>query len=122
MNVKVSDNNTSAINVSNQDTLFIQNNLASFNLKSAKGYFGQEHINIGPDSSNIDIFNKVSSGSIDISQLLANFELTNGVGVDAQFKINQLSVNDEFGNPINLGHSIMAKTSISIELFKTDLQ
>ena len=109
MNVKVSENNTSAINVSNQDTLFIQNNLASFNLKSAKGYFGQEHINIGPDSSNIDIFNKVSSGSIDISQLLANFELTNGVGVDAQFKINQLSVNDEFGNPINLGHSIIGQ-------------
>jgi hypothetical protein len=109
MNVKVSENNTSPISVSNQDTLYIQNNLASFQLQSAKGYFGQDNITVGPDSSSIDLFNKITAGIIDISQLSANFELINGIGVDAQIQINQISVNDPLNNQLNLGHSIIGQ-------------
>ncbi len=110
INVKVSGNNTSPISVSNQDTLYIQNNLASLQLQSARGYFGQDLISVGPDSSHLDIFNKITSGSIDISQLTVDFELINGMGTDAQLNINQLSVTDPTsGSPINLGHTIIGQ-------------
>ncbi len=91
INVKVDPDNPGDVTTSNQDTIYVENTMQDIKLQYARGYFGQLNFDVGPETSNFDAFNQFTSGSIDIDQIDVDFELINGVGVDARIKINEIS-------------------------------
>ncbi len=110
VNVKVSDNNSTSISVSNLDTLFINNQIDSLQLTSARGYFGQETTATGIETTPISLFEIIKAGTVDLNQITANLNIINGIGVDAQIEINNLYVADPIsGNPISIGHPIIGQ-------------
>ena len=109
INVKVSNSNSGAVNVSNLDTIYIENQIESISPISATGYFGQQQIQVGPDTTSIDFLNKIVSGAIHTNDIDLNLELENGVGTDFKLKINELSsIRNNTG--VNLSHSIIGQS------------
>ncbi|HSY75856.1 MAG TPA: hypothetical protein VK890_03300, partial [Bacteroidia bacterium] len=80
-----------------------------------QGYFGQITKSIGPSQSSFPLFNKISSGVLDLKDMNVNFTLKNGFGVDARAFISQLtSINSRPGG-INLGlNANIIKNAINI--------
>ncbi len=81
------------INQSDSFYSFIEFDLTT---EYAKGYIGQDTINFGPEIINMDIFNIIESGDIDLIEASMNININNYIGADAIMKINNLSaINDD---------------------------
>ena len=77
----------------------------------ARGYFGQRQVDVPFTTSSFDGFNNIIAGNLDVDQVDVELEIVNGVGVDAQATIQQLSaVNSNSGQIVNLSHSIIGNT------------
>lgn len=73
-----------------------------------RGYFGNQQLHYGPETTNIDVFNKIISGSLDLEQVAVNIEFKNGIGVDAQLVLNQFTtVNTNTANNAPLSHTVI---------------
>lgn len=108
VNVKVSDNNSAAVNMSNLDTLFFKSTISDVMLESAKGYFGSQNFDFGPDTTDLLFFDKILSGSIDIDEITMDLDIINGLGIDARINLSELFIQDDMGtNPINFSHYII---------------
>ena len=70
-----------------QSFITFQNLIPEF----ARGYFGNEAINIGPDTTAFDFFNKIHSGTLALDSTEINLSLKNEFGVDVRGNIQQLS-------------------------------
>lgn len=108
INVKVSENNILPISVSNQDTLYIDNEIQSIIPISARGYFGEENIQTGPDTIELGFLNNLVSGSFGLSDIDINLTTTNGIGTDFRMLINNLSSQNSNSN-VDLNHSIISQ-------------
>ncbi len=81
------------INQSDSFYSFIEFDLTT---EYAKGYIGQDTINFGPEIINMDIFNIIESGDIDLIEASMNININNYIGADAIMRINNLSaINDD---------------------------
>ena len=92
-----------AVNVGPSDSLIIKNTFQNFIPYFAKGYFGKNTIDIGPDETEFSVFKNITDGTIQLEDV--NFELSieNPIGMDAQIYINELSsINTHTGTTINL--------------------
>ena len=108
VNVKVSDNNSAAVNMSNLDTLFFKSSISNVMLESAKGYFGSQNFDFGPDTTDLLFFDKILSGAVDIDEITMDLDIINGLGIDARTNLSELFVQDNMGaNTINFSHSII---------------
>ena len=108
VNVKVSDNNSVPVNMSNLDTLYFNSTISNVMLESAKGYFGSQNFHFGPDTTDLSFFDKILSGSVDIEDIIMDLDIINGLGIDARTNLNELFVQDDVGaNKINFSHSII---------------
>lgn len=68
----------------------------------ARGYFGTQVIQVGPDTTAFDIFNQISSGTLGLDSAEIKLTITNQFGVDLRSTINTLkSINPSNGN-VNL--------------------
>lgn len=73
-----------------------------------RGYFGKQQLHYGPETTNIDVFNRIIAGSLDLEQVDVNIEFKNGIGVDAQLILNQFTtVNTNTVNTSPLSHSVI---------------
>lgn len=131
ISVKVSNSNTNAVSVSNLDTIFIENEIESISAISAKGFFGQEQIQVGPEIVPLDFLSKFISGSIETGSIDLNLELSNGVGADFKLLINQLSsirdnttidlVHPIIGQIQNINRAFLTGSSVNSSIFSTDI-
>ncbi|MFO8086892.1 MAG: hypothetical protein R6T91_03675 [Bacteroidales bacterium] len=100
-----------------QDSFALMFTFEDIELYGIEGYFGQKDIHFS-DTSNIQLFNQIQSGVMDIDSINAHLNITNGMGADLQLKVNKFSsINKNshheedlqasfIGSTINLGRAI----------------
>jgi len=94
--------------VHSSDSLVIENTFQDLVPYYAKGYFGTNTFNVGPDETDFSMFNRIIAGSINLEDVNFNLSLENPIGIDARVYINNLSsVNTRTGNTVNLASSIV---------------
>lgn len=72
------------------------------------GYFGQESSNSENETTELDILNRITDGQMFLDSVTIGLSITNPVGADARFKLDQLtSINTRNSSTINLSHAIM---------------
>lgn len=93
-----------AVTVTANDTfLLIYNTLKSIKPSYVKGYLGQSTINVSTDSSSINLFKSIKSGTLDLEAANVNLSIENDIGVDAQVTINSLaSINSGRSSTVSL--------------------
>ncbi|MCB0771135.1 MAG: hypothetical protein KDC00_12110, partial [Flavobacteriales bacterium] len=94
--------------VTNRDSVIIEVEYAGLVPQYALGYFGQQQVDIGPESNPVDLFGSIISGTLDLDRVALQLRVENGVGVDMQVRIRELrSVNTRTGVTLDLQHAIM---------------
>jgi len=79
------------------DTIFYRQGFSAyFSFKSiipqyAVGYFGNQTINVGPDTASFNIFNTIKSGLLNLNSANVNLRIINEFGVAMRATINTLS-------------------------------
>jgi len=103
-----SDPNGETITLNATHSVTIETTFSGFKPKFATGYFGSQSYDVGPETSAINAFDLIESGTIDVDQVQFNLIIRNGVGVDIRANISQLgSVNQSSFSTIDLQHSII---------------
>lgn len=95
------DPDGSSVNVTNQHSFNIKAKFQSVKLKYARGYFGQRILEETKDF-NIDFFNNVVAGMIDIPNTSIKLTLENGIKIDGRGIINYLKNKNNQGNEVLL--------------------
>ncbi len=106
VNIRVDPTNATDVSVSNQDTVYITNELSNIKIDYAKGYFGNQSFIIGPEKTGLTAFNKLISGNLNIDQIDVDLELINGIGADASITFNSFTASNN-NNELALNHSII---------------
>jgi hypothetical protein len=106
VNIKVDPTNATDVSVSNQDTVYITNELSNIKIDYAKGYFGNQSFIIGPEKTGLTAFNNLISGNLNIDQIDVGLELVNGIGADASILFNSFTASNN-NSEIALNHSII---------------
>ena len=103
------DPNGSGATVSNQDSIIVVATYREIVPQYARGFFGERTIEIGPDSTEIDIFRNIVGGSIDLDEVTLRVLVENGLGVDIQAHLHRFTAfNSHTGNSVDLAHTIMS--------------
>lgn len=106
VNIKVDPTNATDVSASNQDTVYIRNELSNIKIDYAKGYFGNQSYTIGPERASLTAFNNLISGNLNIDQIDVDLELVNGIGADASIAFNSFTASNN-NSEIALNHSII---------------
>ena len=106
VNIKVDPTNATDVSASNQDTVYIRNELSNIKIDYAKGYFGNQSFIIGPERASLTAFNSLISGNLDIDQIDVDLELVNGIGADASIAFSSFTASNN-NSEIALNHSII---------------
>lgn len=78
----------------------------SLSIAHAKGYLGSTKNENGPDTTILDLFNKISGGSIQLANIDVWLDIYNGIGADLKFKLNNLeAINSNNNNSVVLSGS-----------------
>ncbi len=90
------------------DSLIIENKFYDVIPYYAKGYFGNNTVNIGPSTSEFSLFSRITDGTIQLEDVNFSISLENPIGLDARIFINGISsINSRTGNTIQLSNSII---------------
>lgn len=74
----------------------------------AEGYFGQQIVETGVESQEVNAFDFIEGGSIDIDQVNIDLRILNGFGADIRTTLHQFNaVNSISNNSVGLNHSII---------------
>ncbi|MCW3084379.1 MAG: hypothetical protein JWP12_1745 [Bacteroidetes bacterium] len=104
----VSDDVSPTVIINPADSLIIENEFYGLFPYYAKGYFGTNTLNVGPDHTNFTMFNRIVDGTLRLEDVNFSLNLENPIGLDARIYINNLSsINNRTGNSINLVNSIV---------------
>jgi len=71
----------------------------------ARGYFGNQTISIGPDSTTFDFFNQINRGTLSLDSAEIKLSLKNEFGVDIRGNIQRLTSIHPLNGTINLSAS-----------------
>ncbi len=86
-------------NISLDDSIFMYLGLLDLEPEYAEGYFGQETIQVGPETEEFDFLSGME-GKIDFEDLNFSIDIENGMGASAQAVINQLTSRNTRKNTI----------------------
>lgn len=74
----------------------------------AEGYFGQQVIETGVETQEINAFDIIEGGSLDIDQVNIGLRILNGFGADIRATLHQFDANNSLSNnSVGLNHSVM---------------
>jgi hypothetical protein len=77
-------------------------------IEYARGYFGNQLFESGVETTNFDLFKKITDGSLLLENLHLVLNVTNGFGADASLLIHEIkSVNSHTGNTVALNSTII---------------
>lgn len=102
------DPNGNGATVTDQDSIIAIATYRDLVPQYARGFFGSRVIEVGPESTGIDIFDRIISGSVDLDQVTLRILVENGLGVDVQAFLHQFrGENTKTGQSVDLSHAIM---------------
>jgi hypothetical protein len=109
--IKVSLASTATVTtVYSYDKVIVKNTFSNLRPSFAKGYFGSQQIDVPYEETVFDFLTNIS-GTLDLDQVNIDFEILNGIGIDATVKIDTLkSVNTRNGNEVLLNHSFIGNS------------
>lgn len=123
----------SAVTVTNQDKVIVDNSFSNLKPAYAEGYFGSEEVDIPYEETVFDFLSNITNGSLDLDQVDIDFNIINGIGVDARITIDTLlskntRVNNDvllthsvIGNPININRAVNNGTTAVESLYSTTM-
>jgi len=72
------------------------------------GYFGQQSSNVENENTELDVLNRITEGQMFLDSVTIGLEITNAVGADARFRMDELSsINTRNSSTIDLNHEII---------------
>lgn len=109
--IKVSlSSSATTTTVYSSDKVIVKNTFSDLHPSYAKGYFGTQQIDV-PYEETVFNFLQNISGTLDIDQVDVDFEIINGIGIDASVVIDTLkSYNTRNGNSVYLNHSFIGNS------------
>jgi hypothetical protein len=109
--IKVSLATTASVTtVYSTDKVIVKNTFSNLRPAFAEGYFGSQEIEV-PYEETVFNFLQNLSGTLDLDQVDIDFEIINGIGIDATAKIDTLkSVNTRNNNEVLLNHSFIGNS------------
>lgn len=96
-----SDPNGNTVTVSSTDVFHVKSKFRDVKLHYARGYFGKKDIN-DTTQFNVDVFNNIVAGTIDIPNTTVKLILENGIKMDGSGLIKHLKSTNNQGNVVNL--------------------
>lgn len=73
-----------------------------------RGYFGNQTVQVGPEESGLDFFNRIVSGTLGLDSLTMTLHIDNYVGMDSRLTVNSIwSRNSRTNNTVYLNHSVI---------------
>ncbi|MDD2411979.1 MAG: hypothetical protein RBS19_08070 [Bacteroidales bacterium] len=82
--------NANTVNVSQGQEFSFYTKFESLTIAHAKGYLGSTLNANGPDTTQLDMFKKLSGGTIELENVDVYLDIFNGIGADLKFKLNDL--------------------------------
>ncbi|MDF2436425.1 MAG: hypothetical protein K0Q95_801 [Bacteroidota bacterium] len=108
LTASISTSAAGPVTVSNTDSLIIENKFYDLFPYYAKGFFGTNTFNVGPEQTAFTLFNRIVDGTLRLEDVDFQLKLENPIGLDARIFINDLtSVNSRTGNSIPLANAII---------------
>lgn len=102
------DPNGNGADVTEGDSVIAKVTYSGLRPEYAKGYFGNRTIHIGPESTDLDLFQNIISGTLDVDDLTLKLRVENGVGVDVQVALDYLqATNSNSGGTVDLASTIV---------------
>jgi len=96
------------VTINPQDSLIIDNQFYELFPYYARGYFGQNTINIGPSLSSFNMFNRIVAGTLGLENVNFDFKIENPIGLDARMVISNLSsYNSRTKHVVSLNNSLI---------------
>lgn len=92
--------------ISKEDSMKVYMGLIDLVPDYGLGFIGQDTIEIGPESEDIDIFEN-TSGALNLQDAKFSLSLNNTSGIDAEVKINSLKSKSRDGREIALNSSVL---------------
>lgn len=97
------------------DTVYVEAEIRALKPEFARGFLNNRIVSAGPSSVNLDLFNKVVSGQIEIEDVDFEIEIDNGIGASAEARFNRISGTNKNNNQVDLtftsGNDLMAINS-----------
>lgn len=112
-----------------EDSVVLDVEVKDLEASYAKGYFGQETFDIGPDTTKLDIFKNILSGGLDIENSNLVLRVENSLGIEGSVTINDLTaINTKTNGKVILDQSsksfpsiITSATEVPFEASTTEL-
>ena len=102
------DPNGNGADVTEGDSVVAKVTYSGLRPEYAKGYFGDRTIHIGPESTDLDLFQNIISGTLDVDDVTLRLRVENGVGVDVQVALDYLqATNSNSGGTVDLASTIV---------------
>lgn len=92
------------VTTSNMDSVKFLFTMNDVKIDYARGYFGNQLLT-DTITENIEAFNKIASGLIDLPASNLELELVNGLKVSAKVKLTELKNTNNQGNEVSMAHS-----------------
>ena len=108
------DPNGKPVDVNIQDSLILFVGFENLQIEYAKGYFGSSSTMSGEQLSNFTPFNKIIDGTLKVEDMKVNLFVSNGFGIDAGFRVNEVkSINTKTNKSVSLNSSFVG-TNVNI--------
>lgn len=102
------DPNGNGADVTEGDSVIAKVTYSGLRPQYAKGYFGNRTIHIGPETTDLDLFQNIISGTLDVDDVALRLRVENGVGVDVQVALNYLqATNNNSGGTVDLASTLV---------------
>lgn len=73
----------------------------------ARGFFGEQTIEVEPTESELDLFSNIVGGTLDLDEVALRVKLVNGIGMDIQVALGHLrAINSRTGTSVDLAHTL----------------
>lgn len=107
----ITDPNGGDATISAGQQFVFYTNFENLELKYVKGYLGNDVQTSGPDTSYVDFFRKISSGTLTLNSIDVSLKVSNGIGADIAMVPQMLiSNNSRTHQSIPLSGDIIGKT------------
>ncbi len=94
--------------VTDQDSVNAQVTYSGLIPQYARGYFGSRVLEVGPEETDLDLFNSIIGGTLDLDEVTLRMKITNGIGMDIRIVLGSLqAVNTRTGTTVDLTHAIL---------------
>ncbi len=102
------DPNGNGATLTNLDSLIARATYRGLVPQYARGYFGNRIVEVEETENDLDLFNNIVGGTLDLDQVTMRLKVINGLGMDIQVFLDHLSaINSRTGNTVDLTNVIL---------------